>query len=57
MKDPFNRDILGSVFYKYKTLIAESQVFTSVPWRERAHTAQYSKRESNLFFKKTKINK
>lgn len=57
MKDPFNRDILRSIFCKYKTLIAESQVFTSVPWREHAPTAQYSKRENNLFLKKTEINK
>ena len=57
MKDPFNRDILCSIFCKYKTLIAESQVFTSVPWREHAPTAQYSKRENNLFLKKTEISK
>lgn len=56
MKDLFNRDVLGSIFSKYRTLIAKSQVFTSVPWRKSEPIAQSDEEENDLLWnKKTKI--
>jgi len=56
MKDLFNRDVLGSILSKYKTLIAKSQVFTIVPWRKSEPVAQSNEGENDLpWNKKTKI--
>lgn len=56
MKDPFNGDFLSSNLCKYRTLIARSQLFVSVPWRENEPIANTMKERMILFCnKKTKI--
>lgn len=42
----FNRDILGSILCKYRTLMAKSQVFTSVSWRESEPVTQSNEGEN-----------